>query len=163
MNLALQAEATPTFFVLTPAATPLPTVNLDDPTRGGTIDGQPHTLPPHSAIWYRFGYGIDHQTGKRPVFTLRLVNGKDSGVEFQVYAPENINKWWENHPTGRGTVQMIDCETGDPSETGECQSPDLVWQGGFGADGTYYVRVVNNNDVPSTYVLTLTEPAPTSP
>ena len=138
---------------LTPTA--MPTVNTDDPNRAGIIDGQPHVLAANSVGWYAFDYAVNHMTGQRPLLTITLVNGNHSGVDFEVYAPENIFEWWNNHPTGRGTVYMIDCLTGQPSETGECQSPDLLWQGDFGADGTYYVRVINRNNSPSTYVLTI--------
>jgi hypothetical protein len=138
---------------LTPTA--MPTVNTDDPNRAGRIDGQPHNLAANSAVWYVFDYAVNHMTGQRPVGTITLVNGNNSGVDFQVYAPENIFRWWNNHPTGRGTVYMIDCATGQPSETGECQSPDLIWQGDFGADGTYYVRVVNTNNSQISYLLTI--------
>lgn len=128
-------------------------VAVDDPNKSGTVDGLIHALPPKSATWYRFGYGADPNTGKRPIVTITLVNAKDSGVRFEVYAPENINNWWNNNPTGRGTVQMVDCATGEPSESGECQSHDLVWKGAFGAGGTYFVRVVNDNSVQSVYLL----------
>lgn len=162
-------SATVTRFAITPASVPptvrvipspapttaQPLVSVDDPGQARTIDGQQHILPAHSATWYRFGYGADPNTGKRPVMTITLVNGKDSGVRFEVYAPENLNAWWNNQPTGRGTVQMVDCTTGEPSETGECKSPDLVWKGAFGAGGTYYVRVVNDNNSQSFYVLTI--------
>jgi hypothetical protein len=150
----------------TVASTVTPTtaavVNADDPNRAVTIDGQPHSLAAQSAIWYRFDYVNNHMTGKRPRITITLVNGLGSGVDFQVYAPENISGWWNNHPTGRGTMEMIDCATGEPSESGECQSPDLIWQGNFGADGTYWVRIVNNNSNQVDYTLTFseTQPAP---
>jgi hypothetical protein len=143
----------------TATPTPIPTatliVNLDDPNRAGVIDGQMHTLKANAAVWYRFEYAVNHMTDEHPVFTLALVYGNKSGVAFEVYSPENINGWWENHPTGRGTVQMIDCDTHEPSESGECESPDLSWAGRFRSDGTIFVRVVNSNGVPSNFILTI--------
>jgi hypothetical protein len=148
-----------------PAAqvTAAPTPNPDDPNLAKTITGAASgTLAPQAAVWYRFEYANNHQTGGRPWVNITLLNGNGSGVAFAVYAPENINGWWENRPTGRGTVQMVDCQTGQPSESGECQSSHLLWQGNFGMDGTYWIRVVNNNNVPTDYALALTlaEPEP---
>ncbi len=140
--------------------TEMPTVSPDDPNRASRIDGQPHNIAAKSALWYAFDYTINHMTGKRSLLTITLVNGNNSGVDFEVYAPENISEWWKNHPTGRGTVYMIDCATGQPSETGECQSPDLTWQGDFGADGTYYVRVINTNNSQISYLLTIQSATP---
>ena len=157
-NYTATPSATPTSTntpLPTLTATAMATVNTDDPNRAGRIDGQPHNLAANSIVWYAFDYAVNHMTGQRPLLTITLVNGNHSGVDFEVYTPENIFEWWQNHPIGRGTVYMIDCLTGEPSETGECQSPDLLWQGDFGADGTYYVRVINRNNSPSTYVLTL--------
>ncbi len=147
---------------LHPTLTPteMPTVSPDDPNRASRIDGQPHNIAAKSALWYAFDYAINHMTGKRTLLTIALVNGNNSGVDFEVYAPENISEWWNNHPTGRGTVYMIDCATGQPSETGECQSTDLIWQGDFGADGTYYVRVVNTNNSQISYLLTIQSTIP---
>lgn len=148
---------TPTATV-SPAAsisTPVPAANADDPNRAGTIDNLPHTLPANSAVWYSFDYAINNMTGARPVYTITLIDGNNSGVGFEVYAPENINGWWQNHPTGRGTVYSIDCETGEPSEGGQCQSLDLTWMGHFGMSGKYYVRVVNSNSHASDYLLTI--------
>jgi len=155
--IAPTATAPPTVRVIpipVPTIAP-PLVVVDDPAQARAIDGQQHILPAHSATWYRFGYGADPNTGKRPVMIITLVKGKDSGVRFEVYAPENLNAWWNNQPTGRGTVQMVDCVTGEPSESGECPLPDLVWKGAFGAGGTYYVRVVNDNNSQSVYVVTI--------
>ncbi len=142
-----------------PTATP--TVNLDDPNRATTIRGAAGgTLAPKAVVWYRFDYANNHQTGRRPWVTITLVNGNGSGVAFAVYAPENIGEWWNNPPTGRGTVELIDCQTGQPSESGECQSPHLLWHGNFGLDGSYWIRVVNNNSFTADYILTLAQARP---
>ncbi len=168
-GMGLGLGQTPVPATAVPSPTPAvpaagaPLQNVDDPNRAGTIDNQPHTLAANAATWYRFDYANNHMTGQRPSVTLALVRGVDSGVAFQVYAPENIGGWWSNAPTGRGTVQMIDCDTGEPSESGQCQSPDLLWRGNFGADGTYWVRVVNNNNVTATFWLTMTVAQPPPP
>jgi hypothetical protein len=149
------AVAVPTAPSTTNAA---PTVNADDPNRATTIRGAAGgTLAPHAVVWYRFDYANNHQTGRRPWVTITLVNGNGSGVAFAVYAPENIGEWWNNPPTGRGTVWLIDCQTGVPSPSGECQSPNLMWNGNFGADGTYWIRVVNDNGFDANYILTLAQ------
>jgi hypothetical protein len=161
---ALPSVATPAAPVA--AATPgtAPTPNTDDPNRAKTISGAAGgTLAPNAVVWYRFDYANNHQTGRRPWVTITLVNGNNSGVAFAVYAPENIGEWWNNHPTGRGTVEMVDCQTGQPSETGGCQSPNLLWEGNFGADGTYWIRVGNNNNSNTSYILTLAQAQPQDP
>ncbi|MBI5031411.1 MAG: hypothetical protein HZB51_12855 [Chloroflexi bacterium] len=108
-------------------------VNTDDPNKAAVLDGKQQIIPAQSAIWYRFSYSADD------VKTIRLLYGNKSGLRFEVYAPEALNKWWDNDPTGIGMPQMVVCSTG------WCKADDLVWSGAFGADGTYYVRVINDS------------------
>ena len=125
--------------------------NQDDPGRAAYIDNLPHQLAAGAATWYRF----DYDATDRPVRTVKLLYGNGSGVRFDVYTPDRLGNWWENKPVGRGTVYMIDCVTGEDSETGECQSPDLKWMGKFIISWTVYVRVVNGNGFPAMFTLTV--------
>ncbi len=125
----------------------------NDPFHAPFVDGQVHSLPANSDTWFKFDYGISGPP--RPVVTLTLPNGTNSGLEFEVWAPENIGNWWENRPTGRGTSSAIDCETGQPAVGGQCTSPDLTWAGSFGASGTYYVHVLNDNPDPASFQLVI--------
>lgn len=147
---------------------------VDDPNAAVSINGQTNSLPPNGATWYRFDYGLSDD-GSRPVVSLRLLNGVQTGVGFQVWAGENIKNWWEGKPVGQGTQEvLVSCNapspdtptpTGDEATptpeptstpTGKCPTNDLTWSGAFGAAGTYYVRVVNNSSTPQSYVLILT-------
>ncbi len=116
-----------------------------DPGRAAFIDNAPHTIPANSSAWYKFNYA-----GDKSQITVALLNGSNSGTAFKVFTPAQIGDWWETAPIGQGTVQMIDCTTGMPSESGGCQSNDLIWIGQFNAGGTYYVEVMNNNSNPVT-------------
>ncbi len=137
----------------TPApATPAPktpaaagTTSNTDPGHAVFIDNAPHTIPANGSLWYSFNYA-----GDRSQINVTLVNGANSGVGFKVFTPAQIGDWWETAPIGQGTAQVLNCNTGMPSESGGCQSNDLIWIGQFNANGTYYVEVVNNNSTPVT-------------
>ncbi len=138
--------------VLLAAAPPLSATQptLDDPAQALAIDGAEHTIAATAARWYRFEYaGTEEVT--RPAVTLTLRDGHVSGVGFEVWAPEELNSWWENKPIGQGTPVNVMCVDG----TSGCQSNDLTWSGAFGATGTYWVRVVNSNPYPTTVLLTM--------
>ena len=140
----------------TPPASPAVAQNIDDPNRSIPVDGVSHSLAAHSATWFRFAYSRRNDNGERITRTVRLVNGNHSGVHFEVWTPDHVNDWWDNQkPVRRGTVYMLDCDTGEFSETGECESPDLIWIGSFNTDATYYVRVVNDNGQPAVFTLTI--------
>jgi hypothetical protein len=128
--------------------------NVDDPNRAGPIDGNIHILAAKSATWYRFDYALS-DTGARQQRIVTLVNGNNSGVRFEVWTPDNLNNWWEKKPVGRSTSFQIDCDTGAASDQGACQSNDLAWAGSFNVGWAVYVRVVNENDHPSLFQLTL--------
>ncbi len=125
----------------------------NDPFHSPYIDGQVHSLAASSDTWFHFDYGLSNPP--RTYVTLRLVNGAQSGLQYELYAPEIISEWWKNNPTGVGMVQNIDCSTGVPIGAGACQSKDLIWYGAFGGAGTYYVRVINNTPFPAQFVLTV--------
>ena len=114
-------------------------------------DNQIHTLPGNSSVLYRFDYSLDTLNGIRPVTTILLVDGYNSGVNFEVWTPDAVNDMGNNHPIGRGSSVTIDCDTRLPLSSGQCISPDLQWSGAFGGSGTYYVRVVNSNNTQSNF------------
>ncbi len=139
----------------TAAASPEAIAYADDPAQAIAFDAALHNLSAKSAMWFRFDYG-PISTDARPVKTILLVNGSRSGVRFEVWTPDHLNDWWDNQkPVGQGTVNNVDCETGKPSESGQCQSNDLTWIGSFNMGGTYYVRVINDNTQPATLQLTI--------
>ncbi len=132
------------------AQEPTPTPNMDDPARAASFGGLAASLAPHSAEWFQFDYA---GAGIRPrqVVSLTLVSGNGGGIDVEIWSPDRMQGgWWNNKPIGRTTFQTVDCETGQISESGQCQSSDLVWQGAFGGNGIYYIRVYNHNDLPVT-------------
>ncbi len=135
----------------------------NDPFHSPYIDNQVHSIDANSDTWFHFDYGFAGPP--RTVVTLAIVNGAQSGLAFEVWAPEIIAEWWKEKPTGQGMVLAVDCATGTVVGGGDCQSKDLLWIGAFGSVGTYYVRVINNNSSPSQFLLTVqgtsVSPAPT--
>jgi hypothetical protein len=121
-----------------------------DPGHATVIDNQGHMIPANSSLWYRFNYA-----GDRSAITVTLANGTNSGLGFNVFTPAQVGDWWDEKPVGRGTAQTVNCDTGQPDESGGCQAYDLSWIGDFNASGTYYVQVVNNNANPMTAQLTI--------
>ncbi len=134
----------------TPAQAPAaPGANTDNPGSAATLGSAVSTIPSNGATWYQFDYNTAGNTDPRPLVTIRLVNGVTNGLNFEVWSNERINSEWNNGndvPVGRGSPEVIPgCTTTLPDgTTSRCTTNDLVWVGGFGADGTYYVRVVNN-------------------
>ena len=105
-------------------------------------------------MWFSFNYaGTD--TNPHPDVTITLVNGTGSGVNFQVWTPENLNQWWNNTPVGQGTADSVNCNVGGAAANTGCQSSDLTWTGAFGETGLFYVRVVNSNNAPMNFDLTI--------
>jgi hypothetical protein len=137
-----------------------------DPLAIPHVDNLPHPLTANASAWYRFGYGNGADTGDRPTATVRLINGNHTGVGFEVWPPEIVNNTKDNKPIGRGTPTIIDCDSGYASSSGQCQTKDLTWTGAFGASGNYFVRVINTNNFPVTFWLTVqgqtvSQPTPT--
>ncbi len=165
------ATGTSTLAPPTHTSTPGPgPIVRDDPAFAVPIDGQLHTLPGNAATWFKFDYGSEGLP--RQVVSLRLANGVQTMVRFEVWAPENLDHWWEKKPAGRGTQEIIvGCNppaeatatvaedeptpTPEPPSGGHCPTNDLTWSGAFGGPGTFYVRVVNDNGSAMDYVLTL--------
>ncbi len=170
------AGATPPDTV-TPAATstPLATATaviafIDDPAFAIAPDGQSHTIPGNAAVWYAFDYSGARADPRQIVF-IRLTNGVQTGVQFEVWSGEYLKNWWLQKPVGRGNQEiLINCylpvgpiptpvdDEPPPTEepqTNKCPTNDLTWSGAFGANGTYYVRVINTNPAPQTFQLTI--------
>ncbi len=138
----------------TPAAAPplsASTTNVDDPARAIAVGNAPQTIQPDSVQWFKFDYTTQTDTLPRPTVTVELLNGVANGLQFEVYAPEQIqNVWYDNPPTGRGTQEVVvDC-TNPPANSTQCTTNNLLWIGGLGEDGTVYVRVINNTGSPQT-------------
>ncbi len=123
-----------------------------DPNLAPFIDNQVHSLGPNSDTWFKFGYGPT-TSEPHPIVTLRLVNGTQTGVRFEVWAGENIGDWWQKDPIGKGTASSMNCDTGQLIGSGACQANDLTWAGAFGSYGTYYVHVINGRDVQTNFQL----------
>lgn len=104
------------------------------------IDNVSHTIEGKSTRYFRFEYGGDNS----PI-EIRLWNGADRNLAFNVYTPEQINEstWWLLPPIGRGT---------------RFEQADLAWVGKFYAPGTYYVEVQNFGDQAQEYTLTIQGP-----
>lgn len=116
------------------------------------LDNQSHSLAANGSAMYRFDYALNSD-GTRPTVTITLVNGTNSGVNFQVWPPETIGDMADNKPIGIGSAQTVDCNTGEITGSGGCQSPDMIWVGAFGSGGTYYVLVTNGNNTQVNYTL----------
>ncbi len=109
-----------------------------DPNHAALIDNQSHTIPAGTSLWYSFNY-----VGDKSQILLTLVNGGSGGLKFNLFTPAQIGDWWNETPIGRGTVQSINCTTGEIEAKGTCQASDLTWNGNFDLSGMYFVQVVN--------------------
>ncbi len=133
----------------TPAAAPplsASTTNLDDPARAIVVGNTAQVIQPGSVQWFRFDYTTQSDTLPRPTVEVDLLNGVANGLQFEVYAPEQIqNIWYNNPPIGRGTQEVVvDCFNPSTPDSSQCTTNNLTWLGGLGVDGTVYVRVINN-------------------
>ncbi len=127
-----------------PALVPSGT-NLDDPARATSFGSAVGSIPPGTAEWFQFQYDNNGNAIPRPSVSVVLLNGVTNGLSFEVYSPETlIGEWFNNKPVGRGTTQvLVNCKQGD-TNIGACTTNNLSWDGGFGLNGTYFVRVINN-------------------
>lgn len=121
----------------------------DDPATANTLGSAVASLPANSAAWFRFDYDTAGNQVPRPMVTVRMFNGVQNGLTYEIWSPERMQpNWFDNVPVGRGTQEVIpDCTVTLPDNTiTRCTTNDLTWVGGFGAPGTYYIRVVNNTN-----------------
>ncbi len=128
------------------------TIRADaEPGNAPYLDQQPHTLAAHDSMWYRFEFAVEHPfwlcrflaCPDREVYyghiVIRLPGGARNGLQFEVYAPNQIGKWRDEGPVGRGNPE----------------NDDLTWAGSSNEDGTWYVRVVNNTNGALDYRFTI--------
>lgn len=107
-----------------------------DPLSAPMLDSGSHVIAANATLWHRFVFPGDSQ------MTIRLPNGKASGLEFKVYDTNSIATWWKADPMGVGSP------VGD----------DLVWMGSAPNGEMVYVEVVNANPYALSFSLsTLTE------
>jgi hypothetical protein len=118
------------------------------------IDNVAHTIPGKAMQYYRFEYAGDNS----PI-TIKLLNGANGSVAFNVYTPEQINEttWWLLPPIGRGTAPGCGNQPADAETAKNCRpfANDLVWVGKFYAPGPYFVKVQNYSEQPQTFTLTI--------
>ncbi len=91
--------------------------------------GQPQTVAPHSAQWYRFDYGGDGSQ-----ITASVADNGASGLRLAIYTPQEITAWQNGDkltPIGVGSQNPI---------------YDLVWTGQFNFPGRFYAVVYNDSD-----------------
>ncbi|HZQ04967.1 MAG TPA: hypothetical protein VFD70_00190 [Anaerolineae bacterium] len=107
-----------------------------DPASATYVDNQTHSIAGSPTEYYRFEYN-----GNNSLITIRLLNGANGSVAFNVYTPEQINEttWWILPPIGRGT------KFGN----------DLQWAGRFYAPGTYIIEVQNFSPQSQSYTLAI--------
>jgi hypothetical protein len=106
-----------------------------EPVGAPYVDNAPHSIAGNDALWYRFEYDGSHSQ-----ILVRLVNGKDDGVRFQVFAPSQMPEWWKYDGIGVGSPQ------GD----------DLVWSGNANEAGTWYIKLLNDRTLPTSFELQVT-------
>ncbi|MBI4787770.1 MAG: hypothetical protein HY782_12060, partial [Chloroflexi bacterium] len=88
VRLAPLTQIAATTAPTSPAAAP-PLVTAADPTKAIAIDGQQHSVAAGTVVWHRFDYDLkDDRT--RPVVTIRLVNGTNSGVNFEIWTADQL-------------------------------------------------------------------------
>ncbi len=108
---------------------------------GGTVQ----SVAAGAESWYQFNYDNGGNT-PAPAVTVRLINGVSNGLNFEIWSNERIQSdLSDDKPVGRGTQEVLPgCTTTLPDgTTARCTTNDLTWTGGFGAPGTYYIRIVN--------------------
>ncbi len=140
-------------------APPVAAANTDDPATAISFASPIKSLAPGSAEWLSFVYDSQTATIPRPTVSIVMLNGVANGLNFEVYGEEQIqNVWYDNPPTGKGTQEVIQDCTNATDQTGHCSTNNLVWSGGFGLDGTEYVRIINNTTTTQTPQLIIAGP-----
>lgn len=166
VRLAPQTQVAAAAPLSAPAAAPQLAASGSGPDQPATLDAQKHTVSGGKSIWYRFDYALNSD-GTRPLVTMRLLNGTQSGIGFRIWTPDQLHMMavtaadalvdkTHNQPIGMGTAMRVNCDTGQQDGSALCQAPDLIWKGTFGATGQYYVEVVNTNAADGSYQLVVT-------
>lgn len=133
----------------TPAAAPplVAGTTLDDPAKAAAIGAAAQAIPAGTGQWFSFTYNNANTQLPRPTVTVRLLNGVTNHLRFEIYAPESFmdRNWFDGPPVGRGTQEVLVGCSSSSDGSGHCPTNDLIWSGGFGLNGTYFVRVVNDS------------------
>lgn len=106
------------------AAVPQPTFGNTTPDTALPISDKQFVIPANTTLWYSFFYPGDNSQ-----LTLRLIRGAKEDLTFMIHTPNQLAKWWDVNPIGRGSVQK----------------DDLVATLNSNEGGTYYVEVTNDN------------------
>ncbi|MBI4671124.1 MAG: hypothetical protein HY741_05590 [Chloroflexi bacterium] len=93
--------------------------------------GQPHTVAPHSAQWYKFEVG-----GKKQSATAILDANSADGLRLALYTPEQIAAWQRGD-----ALKAVGLGSPQPEHA-------LGWFGEFNQAGTYFAVVYNDSDAP---------------
>ncbi len=134
------------------------TVTTDNPGTATYIDSASHTLAANSAQWFKFDYNATrNDDGSRNPVTVTVPVLNTPNVGFEVFTPDQLASWWNTEPIGRGSHEGIICGQIDTDWVYTCQTYSLTWTGKFPANGTYYVRVTNNNSYAVNIALTENE------
>lgn len=141
------------------AASPADTAAAtDNPAAAVYIDGASHALAANSAQWFKFDYNATrNDDGTRNPATVSIADLTTPNIGFQVYTPDQVATWYDNDPIGRGSQVNIACGQIDDDWVYTCQTYSLNWTGKFNANGTFYVRVTNDNPYAVNVTLTETE------
>jgi hypothetical protein len=135
-----------------------------NPANAVTFGSAIPAIPAGGGTWFQFNYDTAGNAIPRPQVMIRLIDGAINGLGFEVWSPERMGNP-DAKPVGRGTPEALpntSCiagtgvranpitridEFGDPIGSDlvlmNCSTNDLIWLGGFGAPGTYHVRVIN--------------------
>jgi len=99
-----------------------------DPTGAPYVENGVHSIGANTSTWYRFEYPGDHSQ-----MTVQLIDaihdGVDHGLAFQVYAPSQMQEWWNHDGIGAGNPK----------------GNDLIWTGNAHESGTWWIKVANTN------------------
>lgn len=130
---------------------PIVVASATSPFGAPYIDNQAHPIKANADLWYRFDYLLS-DSGKPRMTSLRLLYGNKSGVDFEIYEPQDMSVYSDKFFSpviGRGMPEMLACSTG------WCEGDDLVWNGALGASGTYFVRIINHTQFATTFLLSI--------
>lgn len=131
---------------VTPTVTPTPTAtpgpeNFWPPNAIYVMDNRARWIPAYSELWFKFDYA-----GDRSQILIRIPDGNLMRLEFFLYTPDQMTRYELGvEYIGEGSAPLVPCETG------RCPSNDLTWSGNFWGSGTYYLRVLNNNPLGSSF------------
>ncbi len=111
-------------------------------------DYRTRIIPGASSLWFKFDY-----VGDRTPVIIRLPSGYKIHVRFYIYTQDRATRVYQDGDfIGAGTPPLTDCFTS------RCPSDDLLWSGGFGERGTFYIRVTNEESAWKSFQLQVSGP-----